>query len=125
MGPHASEVFFDNVAFTSTGDTVSNTIQGDADGAEVEIWVHTPFTTSASGTLQFTLKECATVGGSYTDVLKTKAYAVSELAKSQKEPLIRFSVPRGRLAFLELVATVATGAMTAGSVDAHLINRQL
>jgi len=125
MGPHKNGKFFTAQALTSIGTVNSDTVQGDAEGAEVEIQVNTAFTTAAAGTLQLALMECATVGGSYTEVLKSKVYAVSELTKSAKEPLLRMAVPRDRLAFLRLDAIIATGAMTAGKIDAYLINRQL
>jgi hypothetical protein len=126
MQPHAKGVYSDNVSCAAGPSTiVSDTIQGDAEGAEVEVFVSEAFATADSATLTIKFKQCATVGGSYTDVLLTRAYSASELAKSGVEPLLRFSVPKGLQAFTELTYTIGTGTFSAGKIHAHLVNRSI
>jgi hypothetical protein len=122
---HAKGMYFDNTSFAAgPSDITSDTVQGDAESAEVEVYVSTAFVTADAATLTLKLKECATVGGSYTDVLVTKAYSAAELAKSGKDPLIRIAIPRGLKAFTEIVGTIGTGTFSAGKLHAYLVNRQ-
>lgn len=126
MQPHAKGVYLNGVSFAAGPSTiVSDTVQGDAEGADLEIYVEEAAATADGATLTIKLKECATVGGSYTDVLTSKVFTAAQLAKSGKEPLLRFSIPKGLLAFTEVTLTIGTGTFSAGKLNAYLVNRQV
>lgn len=74
------------------------------------------FTADGAGTLTISLQSCATVDGSYTSHFSTAAIAKAALTEGARQ--IAMALPLGLSRFVKLVYTVATGPMTAGSIDA-------
>ena len=74
------------------------------------------FDASGAGTLTISLESCATVDGSYTSHFSTSALGLSALTAGARQ--LAMALPLGLLRYVKLVYTVASGPMTAGSVDA-------
>jgi len=113
-------------AFTATGDTVSTNVYDTGAAADVGagqneyIFARTvaAFTTGAGGTLQFVLQDSAD-NSSWADVqVLTPVLAVAALTANTTQ--VRARLPIGLRRYLRLAYRVATGVMTAGSVDSYI-----
>ena len=113
-------------AFTATGDTASTNVYDTGAAADVGtgieqfIYARTvaAFTTGAGGTLQFVLQDSAD-NSSWADVqVLTPVRAVAVLTANTDQ--VKARLPIGLRRYLRLAYRVATGVMTAGSVDSYI-----
>lgn len=119
--------FSDAQAFTATGDTASTNVYDTGSAADIgvgeELYIYAKvkaaFTTSAGGTLQFVLQDSAD-NSSWADVqVLTPVTAVASLTANSTQ--VRARLPIGLRRYIRLAYRVATGVMTAGSVDSYLV----
>jgi hypothetical protein len=117
----------DAQAVTSTGDAASTNVYDTGAAADIgigeELYIYArtkaAFTTSASGTLQFVLQDSAD-NSSWADVQAlTPVRAVAALTANTDQ--VRARLPIGLRRYIRLAYRVATGAMTAGTVDAYIV----
>ena len=91
-------------------------------GRGTPIWAHVRIGTACTGqtstTLAVALKHCATVDGSYTDLISYSAASIANFTAGLK--VIEQALPSTVHRYLKVVYTVGTSAVTAGTVDAWL-----
>ena len=113
-------------AVTSTGDTASTDVYDTGAAADVGIGYDTylhirtgvAFTSGGAGTLQFVLQDSAN-NSAWADVQSlTPVRALAALTANTEQ--VRTRLPIGLRRYIRVVYRVATAAMTAGTVDAHL-----
>lgn len=120
-------IFSDAQAFTAQEAAVSTNVvdcgTSDANlgknGMRIVVRVNTTFTSAGAATLTVKLEDCATAGGSYTELSQGEAYALAALAKGVE--LLEVGLPAQHLRYLRCSYTVATADMTAGAVDAYMV----
>lgn len=112
-------------AVTAVGDTASTNVYDTGAAADVgtgeEVYIYArtvaAFTTGAGGTLQFVLQDSAD-NSSWADVqVLTPVRAVAALTANTDQ--VKARLPIGVRRYLRLAYRVATGVMTAGTVDAY------
>jgi hypothetical protein len=113
-------------AVTAVGDTASTNVYDTGAAADVGtgeeqyIYARTvaAFTTGAGGTLQFVLQDSAD-NSSFADVqVLTPVRAVAALTANTDQ--VKARLPLGLRRYLRLAYRVATGVMTAGTVDSYI-----
>jgi hypothetical protein len=114
-------------AVTAVGDTPSTNVYDTGSTADQGIGdeviyvyakVKAAFTTAAGGALQVVLQH-STDNSTFTDVqVLTPVTAVAALTANTT--LVRAALPIGLNRYLRLAYRIATGVMTAGTVDAYL-----
>jgi len=123
----SQEQLSDAQAVTSTGDAASTNVYDTGAAADVgageELFIYArtkaAFTTSASGTLQFVLQDSAD-NSTFADVqVLSGIKAVAALTANTDQ--VRARLPIGLRRYIRLAYRVATGAMTAGTVDAYIV----
>jgi len=126
MQPHKQNMFSEaqsvamaagSAASDNVLDLVANNM-GEGNPIDVEVYVNTAVA-GAGATLKVTLQESAD-NSTFTDVLATKAYAISELGKGR---LIKFGLSTPLKQYIRLNYTVAVAPTTAGKVTAFISRR--
>jgi Bbp16 len=123
-------VFSDAQAVTASGATASTNVL-DTEvassnlGAGTPIWlvcrVNTTFVVCTGTTCTFdaALQDCATSGGTYTQIAQGFAYSTAEILKGLD--LLTTPLPAVHKRYLKLVYTVATGSgFNSGAIEAFL-----
>ena len=111
-------------AAATAGTNVWDTEAADSNlGAGTPVWVicrvSTAFTTASAGdTLIADLEQCATSGGTYTDLLKSATFTVGQLVKGFN--VLTAGLPAKHLRYLRFNYNYASGSgFTAGAVNAY------
>lgn len=114
-----------NQALTSIGTTISTNsfdTQASRDMAgfkiPMEVYVGTRFTSAGAATLTVRITTSAD-NSTFTDLVKTKTYALSELTAGAKLYNTQ-SLPQGCKRYVRVEYDIATAAMTAGTIFADL-----
>lgn len=121
-------VFSDAQAMTGSAseastDVLDTEVAGSNIGAGTPIWcvckVNTAYTCDTSGTLIAALQNCATSGGTYTNIAISATYTVGQLVKGFDALVI--PMPSDNLRYLRMYYTKGVGSgFAAGKMDAFL-----
>jgi hypothetical protein len=115
----------------AAGDVISTNVidLGDGgyagDGQNLALVVDIPEALASAGaaTLVIALQDCATEGGTYRDVIVSRAFALADVAKSNDKHFLVWGIPggvQGVRQFVRCRYTIAVATTTAGTVTARL-----
>ena len=119
-------IFSEDQAITSTGDTDSTDVYNSevtrpevGGKAVLEVTVDTAFTSGGAGTLAVSFQDSANGSSWRVNTIQTRAFALDELVEGAR--LVAIPLPFEVRQYMKVVYTVATAAMTGGTVNARIV----
>lgn len=92
--------------------------KGEGEPLEALVFVTEAFAATGAATLDITIQDCNTEGGSYVNIASAKQYGKAALVPGVA---IAITLPAKHRRYVGLYYTVGTGPMTAGRVQGYLV----